>query len=196
MKKTILLAATFFVLTNAFSQDNDSTLPRIDEDTLYSTSGYKIVENQYIKIGTGSAPDGDFKFIRINSESLFAYNSTTRYQGLENSANAFPRNQSGLKFKIKAVEKRGSKKRGYVYYAKIGMGLINYEIDVDNAIAAGELVVPGEFKPKLKTAPVVVEVKQQLSVADELTKLKKLFDDAVLTKEEYEAQKKKLLERN
>jgi|GEM_PF-1151590 len=196
MKKTILLAATFFVLTSAFSQDNDSALPRIDKNTLYSTTGYKIAENQYVKIGTGSTPDGDFKFIRINSESVFAYNSTTRYQGLENSANAFPRSQAGLKFKIKAVEKRGNKKRGYVYYAKIGRGLINYEIDVDNAIAAGELVVPDEFKPKSKAAPVVVEVKQQFSVADELTKLKKLFDDAVLTSEEYEIQKKKLLEKN
>ena len=32
------------------------------------------------------------------------------------------------------------------------------------------------------------------SVADEIAKLKKLYDDGILTKEEYEAQKKKLLE--
>jgi hypothetical protein len=36
--------------------------------------------------------------------------------------------------------------------------------------------------------------KEPSSVADELTKLKKLMDEGVLTKEEFEAQKKKLLE--
>jgi hypothetical protein len=183
-------------LAKAFSQDNDSTLPRITKDTLFTTSGYKIAEKQEIKIGTGSTPDGDFKFIRRNIASLFAYNSTTGYQGLANSANAFPRSQSGLKYKIKTVEKRGSKKHGYVYYAKIGSGLINYEIDVENAIASGELVVPDEFKPKPKQQAVTVEVKQQMSIADEVTKLKKLLDDGVLTQEEYGAQKKKLLEKN
>lgn len=37
------------------------------------------------------------------------------------------------------------------------------------------------------------ENKVQISVADELTKLKKLMDEGVITKEEFEAQKKKLL---
>lgn len=50
---------------------------------------------------------------------------------------------------------------------------------------------------KLKDAPKEVkkESKQgnSLSVADELTKLKKLYDDGILTKDEFEAQKKKLL---
>ncbi len=33
---------------------------------------------------------------------------------------------------------------------KIGAGLINYEIDVGNAIASGKLDVPDEFKPTPK----------------------------------------------
>lgn len=180
----------------AKAQIADSLLPRIEKDTLFTTSGYKLVEKDDIKIGVGSTPDGDFKFIRRNSASLFAYNSSTGYQGLANSANAFPRNQSGLKYKVKTIEKRGNKKRGYVYYVKIGSGLVNYEIDIENAIASGEISVTEEFKVKPKTVPVVVEIKQQVSIADELTKLKKLFDDGVLTKEEYEEQKKKLLEKN
>jgi len=191
MKKFIFLLPAIAFAAVTFSQD-DTTLPRIFKDTLFTTSGYKIAEGQEIKIGTGSMPDGDFKFIRRNAASLFAYSSSTGYQNQANAANAFPRSQAGLKYKIKSIEKRGNKKHGYVYYAKIATGLINYEIDVENAIVSGELNVPDEYRPKPKTT--VVEVKQQISVADELTKLKKLYDDGVLTKDEYEAQKKKLLD--
>jgi hypothetical protein len=66
-------------------------------------------------------------------------------------------------------------------------------MDVENAITFGELIVPVEFRPKKES--VVVEVKQQTSVADELKKLKALLDDGTLTQEEYDAQKKKLLEK-
>lgn len=165
------------------------------EDTLFTTCGYKIIEGQDVKIGVGATPDGDFKFIRRNSASMFSYYSTTGYKGLANAANAFSRSQSGLKYKIKSVEKRGSKKHGYVYYAKIGSGMVNYEIDVENAIASGELWVPDEFKIK-PVNKIVVETKQQISVADELAKLKKLYDDGILSKEEYDVQKQKLLDQN
>lgn len=184
--------------TSVLDKDNDapntnnSELPRINNDTLFTTSGFKILDGEKIKIGTGSMPDGDFRFIRTNSASLFRYYSTTGYNGLANQANSLPRSQSGLTYKIKRLEKRGNKRHGYVYYAIIGSGMVNYEMDVENAISAGEIVVPDEFKPKPKTQ--VVEVKQQISVADEIAKLKKLYDDGVLTKDEYDAQKKKLLD--
>lgn len=196
MKKLLTVLSLTLFFSSAFSQESDSTLPRIVKDTLFTTSGYKIVEGQEVKIGTGTMPDGDFKFIRTNASSLFAYYSTTGYQNQANAANAFPRSQAGLKYKIKSVEKRGNKKHGYVYYAKLASGLKKYEIDVENAIATGELSVPDEFKPKPKQQAVTVEVKQQISVADEIAKLKKLLDDGVLTQEEYDAQKKKLLENN
>ncbi|KFC23260.1 hypothetical protein SAMN04488097_1226 [Epilithonimonas lactis] len=59
-------------------------------------------------------PDGDFKYIRTNSASLFNYTSTTGYQGLANQANSLPRNNSGLKYVIKKVEERGSKREGLI----------------------------------------------------------------------------------
>lgn len=37
---------------------------------------------------------------------------------------------------------------------------------------------------------------EQISIADELAKLKKLLNDNTLTQQEYDAQKKKILERN
>jgi hypothetical protein len=193
MQKLFLFFVTLTLISNSYAQE--SSLPRLVGDTLLTTSGYKMVEKQDVKIGIGSMPDADFKFIRINSGSLFAYSSTTGYNGLANQANSFPRNQSGLTYKIKRFERRGNRKHGYVFYAIIGGGLINYEMDVENAILSGELSVPDEFKTKPKTSITVVEVKQQISVADELGKLKKLYDDGILSKEEFEVQKKKLLDK-
>lgn len=52
--------------------------------------------------------------------------------------------------------------------------------------------MPDEFKPKEK--PIVIISK--ISAADEILKYKKLMVAGVLTKEEFETKKKKLLEEN
>ncbi|MBS1753475.1 MAG: SHOCT domain-containing protein [Bacteroidetes bacterium] len=81
----------------------------------------------------------------------------------------------------------------------------------DDAINADELTVPAEFKKQIVKIPATeikekakpVETKTQepsgdlknLMVADEIKKLYDLYKQGALTKEEYEAQKKKLLER-
>ena len=195
--KKILTALTFsLIFLNAFSQDKDSTLPKLVDDTLFTTSGYKIVVGQDINLGTGSTPDGDFKFIRRNSSGFGTMMVMTDNNSYNKSQLSLPRNMAGHKRKVVKIVTRGNKKIGKTYEPLITFGSGRYEIDVDNAIASGEIVVPDEFKPKPKVTTTVVEVKQQVSVADELIKLKKLFDDGVLTKEEYEAQKKKLLEKN
>ena len=196
MKKVFLFCVTLLIISKTFSQDNDSSLPRIVKDTLFTTSGYKIAVGQEINIGTGATPDGDFKFIRRNSSGFGTAMIMTDNNSYNKSQLSLPRNMAGHKGKVAKIVTRGNKKIGITYEPLITFGSGRYEIDVDNAIASGEIIVPDEFKPKPKVTTTVVEVKQQVSVADELTKLKKLLDDGVLTKEEYEAQKKKLLEKN
>ena len=195
MKKTCLFFATLFFFANSYSQDNDSTLPKVVEDTLFSTSGYKIVIGQDLNIGTGATPDGDFKFIRRNSSGFGTAMIMSDNNSYNKSELSLPRNMAGHKGKVVKIVTRGNKKIGKTYEPLITFGSGRYEIDVDNAIASGELLVPEEFRPKPK-GTTVVEVKQKISVADELVKLKKLLDDGILTKEEYDAQKKKLLEQN
>lgn len=163
----------------------ESTLPKYENDTLYSTSGFKITPEQKIKLGTGSTPDGSFKFVRINSNSFFSYSSDKPNDA--NNANAGPRSMSGHEYKVAKIDKRGTRKTGYVYYAVLA-GLPRYEIDVDNAIAVGEIVVPSEYKPGAKSQPA-----STMSLADELKKLKDLLDQGALTKDEFESAKKKLL---
>ncbi len=68
-------------------------------------------------------------------------------------------------------------------------------------VALSELVnkiLKTDFNSKLKEAiknytPTKEDKSQSTSVADELTKLKKLYDDGVLTKDEFQAEKRKLL---
>lgn len=159
-------------------------------DTLYLISGYKIIVGQDLKIGSGSTPNGSFKYIRSNTSSLFAYTSQTTNNA--DNANNLPRDMSGMSLKVKRIEKRGSKKMGYVYYPILKKSLLAYECDIRNAIISNEIEVPDEFKPKEK--PVVIISK--ISAADEILKYKKLMDAGVLTKEEFETKKKKLLEEN
>lgn len=192
MKKLIVLLFAFSTVYT-FGQNE----PTFENDTLTTSTGFKITSGDNLKLGVGSAEDAAFNFIRVNENSLFqTYSPNGLYKRGAAANNALPARYSGLSVEVNKITKRGNKKRGYVYYAIVKAGtLARYEVDIENAIAKGEIVVPNEFKPKSKTAPpIVVEVKQPISVADELNKLKKLLDDGTLTKEEYEAQKKKLLE--
>jgi hypothetical protein len=192
MKKVIFALLLSAPALASYSQSESPKTERI-KDTLFTKSGFKVAVGDKLKIGTGSMPDGDFKFVRTNSGSLFAYYSTTGYQGLANQANALSRSSSGLEYKVIRIDKRGDKKHGYIYYPIINTGMIRCEVDIDNAIAYGEVVVPDEYKPKPKGTVIV---QQNQSLADELLKLKKLYADSVLTKDEYELAKKKLLEKN
>ncbi len=196
LKNYLFLSALTLFISTAHAQDNGQVLPRLANDTLYTTSGYKIAIGQEIHLGTGSTPDGDFKFIRRNSSGFGTMMISTDDNDYNKSQLSLPRNMAGHKGKVVKIVARGNKKIGIKYEPLVTFGLGRYEIDADNAIASGEIIVPEEYRPKSKNEATIVEVKQQLSVADELTKLKKLLDDGILTKEEFEAQKKKLLEKS
>jgi hypothetical protein len=162
-------------------------------DTLYTSSGFNIAKGQKIKIGTGSMPDGNFKYIRINSASFFAYNTMSNNihnPNEANYANSLNRSESGHQLTVVKLEKRGDENRDYVYYV-VCKGLPRYEIDIENAINAGEVIIPLSEKSASDHMPG--DDILYISKADELAKFKKLLDQGVITEEEYVAQKKKLL---
>jgi hypothetical protein len=117
--------------------------PKLDSDSLYTSSGMTVVKGQKIKLGLGTMPDGDFKFVRINSASIFHNTEISNYNSgyNANSANSMNRRNSGREFTIVRLEKRGDDKHGYSFYVVLA-GLPRYEVDIENAIASGELVVP------------------------------------------------------
>ncbi|UOK42277.1 MULTISPECIES: SHOCT domain-containing protein [Flavobacterium] len=185
MKKTLFIFT--LLIAGICNAQNES---KLINDTLTTSTGFKVYKGLPLKIGTGSMNDGDFKFIRINETSMFRYNSTTGYNGMVNQANAFGRNNAGLTYNVKDVMTKGSKKNGYVYYGKIGKGLVNYEVDIENAIKFGEIVVPDEFMPKLKNQAQVLSTESKY---DRLKKIKELKDSGVLSEEEFQKEKQKIM---
>jgi hypothetical protein len=161
-------------------------------DTIITTSGYKIYKGVVLKLGRGTMMDGSFKYIRLSgssTNSTFSFNNSGAKSGPY--ATVYHSGKSG---EVASTKKVGNNKSGYEYFAILKMGEMNrYECDVENAIAAGEIVLPSEFKK-----PDVVQSSGagMSNLAEELGKLKKMYTDSLITKEEYEAAKKKLLGNN
>ncbi len=198
MKKHLCLGLIATMLSlSAIAQEKHE--PHMNGDALVTSFGYKLFKGESIKLGLGTKPDGDFKFIRISSKSIFRNTSATPNES--NDANALNSRYANLKYEIIRFEKKGSKKHGYVYYAVINpggligtdnpFGLVKYEIDVENALKAGELELPEQYQPKKE-----ISTAASFSVSDELSKLKKLLDEGVINQDEFDKQKKKLLETN
>ena len=164
----------------------------IEKTTQFDLGGYiiEVKPGDTLHIGTGSMPDGDFKFIRRSETSLLSYYSDKGYQGLANQANAFPRRNSGLRYKVIRIDKRGDRRHGYVKYPVIENSILRYEVDLINAVASGEVIIPG-YRPNPKGQVII----QETSLADELKKLKELKDQGILTEDEFQKAKSKLLNR-
>jgi hypothetical protein len=179
---------------NSFGQNSYPSLSS-NEDTLYLSSTCKFYVEQDIKFGEGTTDDGSFKYIRISSGSMFHYTATQGHSPrAANEANALPSSfNNGVGHVKKIMQRRAGRKGNNVFYLKLGVGLINnYECDITSALKSGEITCIGcENFMKSNTQTVIVQ--QNSSNADELIKLKKLKDDGILTEEEYQEQKKKLL---
>ena len=153
-------------------------LPRFENDTLYTSSGYKIYKGQTLTFAEGTAKNGNFRYAKIkgnDSPSILANKSVVVDKvsdfHISSLGNAFIRVRGEL------ITKNGEESRR-----------INFNLAFDKAIEglqglAPELIVPHEFKNK----PVK-------GIADEIAKLYKLYQDGAISKEEYEIQKKKLLD--
>lgn len=177
-----------------FSLVPQHRVSRYSKDTVFTSVGYAIGVGQKIKLGAGSNVDGDFKFIRINSNSAFHYTSTTGDRRGANSANSAPSSIAGLQFKVVRVERRGTRNNGttdYLIVNSLAGSLLRYEIDIERAVKFGEVELPKEYQSAPTASTTIIQ--QAPSVADELLKLKKLKDEGILTEDEFQEQKKKLL---
>ena len=124
--KTLIL----FILVAANSAVNaQQAAPKLQGDSLYTTSGFVIGKGQRIKLGLGTMPDGDFKFVRINSASLFHNTEISNYASgyNANSANSMNRRNTGREFTVAKLEKRGDEKHGYSYYVVFIRKLMVFE---------------------------------------------------------------------
>jgi hypothetical protein len=143
-----------------------------------ASNGITYHPGDTIKVGLGSMPDGNFKYIQINQflpgpPDPRRSNSMTARKDMSGSGYVIK--------KIQNVRQMGGGEKP-VITIKTG-GLPTCDIWIEEAIASCEVTPCASSK----------SAALQFSVADELTKLKKLLDAGGITQAEYDEQKKKLL---
>ncbi|HUQ97015.1 MAG TPA: SHOCT domain-containing protein [Chitinophagaceae bacterium] len=166
----------------------------VEANGYITTVGYTVKAGDELVLGKGTLPNKFFAFIY---QSPMGYFSETTYDA--SNRKSLTSGFAGKKVKVKRLQSYGTKRTGYNVVAIVGAGdIVNYWIELDQAIEAGEIIIPEPYASKLdinkKNAPLVIQ-QNSVSVADEIKKLKELHDSGVLTKEEYEKEKKKLLEK-
>lgn len=197
------------VLLGPLISSAQSSLPTFQNDTLSTTGGYKIYKGQTLQFGTGTSAAGYFNFVKFH-QNMAKNNTYTLQNGSMLVKNLKAYNYS-------SVDKNSIRITGTITY-KDGKKeeadiLVNFERATEDYDGQpSELNVPEQFKRKpgpiavkqgTKNQPAALEPQQQnapedlrkLLVADEIKKLFDLYKAGALTKEEYEAQKKKLLDR-
>jgi hypothetical protein len=149
--------------------------PFLVDDTLYTTSGFKIYKGQFLQFGDATGSNGRFRYVTI----------------LSGTAPGSLENKHILVSEIKALS---FSVLGNAYVDIIGTLVlenkrskkIEIHMAFDHAIEnipgiPGELVVPDEFRGKLKRDPVA-----------EMERVETLYRIKVITKEEFDAAVKKL----
>lgn len=169
MKKLIILL--FLIPFYGFSQIPGKKI----EGPIKTKYGFLIQEGDTIIIGTGTNPNGDFKYI---------YMPTNGFAG--NQESSLPKMYSGASIQIKFFKKLSGPKFGEKFFTVFNMGGFNQVIEFEQAYESGEIIYP---KNPLKNKSSI----NTSSISDELIKLKKLLDNGVLTQAEFDAQKKKIL---
>ena len=194
MKKLLLI-----LLLCPFLLTAQKTMPRFENDTVFTSIGYKIYKGQILHLASGTSEAGYFRFIKFHSsmarnDSYILQNSTIVVNKLKGFKNA-EQDNSNIRVLGTVTFKDGKQ-------AEIDI-LMNFEKAIESFEGqAAELIVLEEFINK-HVETVTEEIKKQITpgeikkilVADEIKKLFDLFKQGALTKDEYEAQKKKLLER-
>jgi hypothetical protein len=208
LQNQIMKKLLFVLLINPLISTAQNNLPRFENDTLYTSGGYKIYKGQMLQLATGTSAAGYFTFIKFHPG-----------QGKNNTYSL--QNSSILVSKIKGYKYSGpdnnsirisgtlTYKDGKQEETDIVMNFERATEDYDGQPSELNIPEPFKRKPVQKTVktetkqPVNVEPKKQtapddlrkIMVADEIKKLFDLYKAGALTKEEYEAQKKKLLDR-
>ena len=178
------------VLLTALSMNTFAQSYELKNDTLHLPKGGYLVKEGEVTFGKGTKDNGYFRYIEVNAASMMrAYNTSGTNYGVQD-ANAMSSQYNDLKGKIIRFEERGNKRTGFKWYAIVGVGEARrYQIDIENALTSGEIVIPGVNYSNKSDAVAP----KTTSVADELLKLKSLLDQGLITEDEFAKMKADLL---
>ncbi|KZS41870.1 hypothetical protein AWE51_00040 [Aquimarina aggregata] len=173
MKKITFL----LIIVSLFISNIGNAQKKVQKLTEYKASNnvtYKVGDR--IKMGQGSSADGNFVYLKMAG-------------WMAGSPDAVPIGSAyaSMELKIKKIKRYNQKMFKGVYFTIGGGNLVNYNLDIENAISTCEV----ENCTKKTEAKVVTEDKY-----DQLKKIKKLFDDGILSENEYNTEKTKILSSN
>ena len=168
MKLVTLIFGLFYLTGN--SQATESL------DSYTASNGITYSVGDEVKLGKGSDSDGKFVYVTIGGWAV----STNP------EANRLPAANAGLIVTIKKIKKYNKKRMKKVVLTVGGGNITNYLIDLENAIDKCEIENCVDDKQEVSS--------QEPDKYDKIKKLKDLLDEGILTKDEYESEKKKLLE--
>lgn len=166
----------FILLLCPFISPAQKSLGRYENDTLYTSNGFKIYKGQTLQFGKATGSAGRFRYVNIKNDVPPAAlaNNTIVVKRMKN-------------FGISALGNGYIEIIGTMKFSDGSKGYVDIHMAFDKVMESlpgfqGELIVPEEFRNK-----------QKLSVADEISKLNKLYMDGIITKEQFEEQKAILL---
>lgn len=189
MKKTILLLAMFIAMFSYGQREKTET---------YSASNgvvYKVGDT--ITLGRGSAPNGDFNYLQQggfgNTMAVIGGSGSGMMSGNKNQGSynsGIDRNYSNSNVVLKKIKyqknKRGTNKAFFV----VGAGaMTNLNLHIEDAIETCEVK---DCKKSIQNVNVVSADGKY----DKLKKIKELKDDGILSEEEYQKEKEKIMNGN
>jgi hypothetical protein len=164
--KKLICTLLFLYCFTAFSQN-------LKEYKASNDITYKIGDN--IVMGKASGEDNNYVYMWITSV-------------LDKGGKISERAYNGVPVTIKKIRKFKDRTEEKVLFLVGGGNITNYTLDIENAIDACEI-------KDCKERDKVIQEDANLKY-DALKKLKELFDSGVLTKEEFEKEKEKILNKN
>lgn len=214
MKKIAITLFTLIASATLFAQENKDG--KMQGDVLYLNNGVMLKKGSVLKLNGPLGEDARFKYVYHAPDNLF----DDMTLNLTKPAEPYYATKDVTVRKIRFVEDKKNKDNGKWVVRFRTDKKEDFVCNIAEAISSGEIsamqssfiepqpvsvrsepqaIVPVQTE-LVKSAvsessePVKSTSSPAFSVADELLKLKKLMDEGIITKEEFEAQKKKLLE--
>lgn len=171
MKKILFVLLLLPLLSTAQEPE-----PRFEDDTLYTSGGYKIFSGQTLEFGKGLERDNRFRYVTIKNGFLSKTlcNSWVIVKSIKNVSTS-------------VLENGYIDLTGYIILKEGKRELIVLHMSFDKAIENSpdlptELIVPAEYRNKFKR-----------NIKKELVTAQNLYEDNVISKLEYATLKQKLL---
>ena len=173
---TLLIAAGLgLAATTAQAQIVGKSIPEFT-----TTGGTTVHVGDTLRLGRGTLPTGDFQYVYVPSNMF----TGSRQEN-------FNSQMSNLRVRVKDIRTQHNKNFGDKTVAVIKANMLNGCVDLTAAEDAGEIITAHTRRTAVSAASGGAG--GNISTADELLKLKQLYDQKILTKAEFEAQKAKLL---